>query len=436
MDFLPELPRLYTGIAEWLVCLLFVIILPKRHKLRTTIIALVICLGVFVGFQLLAGKLAVILWIPAMFAAVLLLFGSLYYLSDVSKKSAAYYTIRAFIVAEFIASFEWQFYTYFQSKIYPWLEWIFLIGIYGVLFFLFYLFETYFIKDNAEIYINTNHVLVTAGIGAFTFFLSNFSYLGVGGPFTTQNSKEIFMMRTLVDLGGLAFLYVQHVQISDGAARKELETMQWVLSDQYHQYKVSKSNMEMLQMKYHDIKNQISVIRAEMDPLKQEKYLKELEREIQKYQFQYETGNSVLDILVTQKSQICQENAIEMTCILNGKLLDFMSAMDLCTIFGNALDNAIECEKKISEQEKRLIQLYLSEKNGVIVISVENYWEQTVKIGKSGLLETTKKNKKEHGFGLKSIRYSAQKYGGTMLLQQKENWVQLKIFIPQPKSEI
>lgn len=47
--------------------------------------------------------------------------------------------------------------------------------------------------------------------------------------------------------------------------------------------------------------------------------------------------------------------------VADGTLLDFMDIMDICSIFGNALDNAIECELKIADKEKRLIHVTVSQ---------------------------------------------------------------------------
>lgn len=44
---------------------------------------------------------------------------------------------------------------------------------------------------------------------------------------------------------------------------------------------------------------------------------------------------------------------------------------------------------------------------------------------------TTKSDKKNHGFGLKSIRYSVEKYGGSVSVDMEKNWFELKILIPQ-----
>lgn len=66
---------------------------------------------------------------------------------------------------------------------------------------------------------------------------------------------------------------------------------------------------------------------------------------------------------------------IGLTCVADGALLDFMEVMDLSAVFGNALDNAIECEERIADPEKRLIHVSVSAQRDFVFIRFENYCE-------------------------------------------------------------
>jgi sensor histidine kinase regulating citrate/malate metabolism len=240
----------------------------------------------------------------------------------------------------------------------------------------------------------------------------------------------------MVNLGGLAILYAHYIQCLELRMKRELDTIQVVLQNHYAQYQLSRENIESLDRKYHDLKNQIMVIRAEKDPDKQADYLNGLEESIRIYESQYRTGNSVLDTVLTGKSLYCVNNGIEITCVANGKLLDFMNAMDICTIFGNALDNAIEHEIKIDDPQKRLIHLSLSSHSRFLLLRIENYFEGSLGKIADGIPATTKKDNNYHGYGLKSIRYSVKKYGGSLAIKQKKNWFELTILIPIPEDYI
>ena len=126
----------------------------------------------------------------------------------------------------------------------------------------------------------------------------------------------------------------------------------------------------------------------------------------------------------------CRANNIKITCVADGDVLEFMHVADICTIFGNALDNAIESVSLIDDPEKRLIHLSLSQKKNFVLIQINNYCEGTITM-KNGYPVTTKADKRNHGFGLKSIRYTIEKYHGTLTFDLKDNWFELKMLIPQ-----
>ena len=115
----------------------------------------------------------------------------------------------------------------------------------------------------------------------------------------------------------------------------------------------------------------------------------------------------------------------------DGKLLDYMHVTDICSIFGNALDNAIEHVILIPDPEKRLIHLTVSAQKGFVFIKIENYCEAEISKNEEDLITTTKKDSKNHGFGLKSIRTAVEKYDGSVAFGVQQNWFELKILLPR-----
>ena len=218
------------------------------------------------------------------------------------------------------------------------------------------------------------------------FAVSNMSFTNGNTPFSGRYSFEIGNIRTLVDLGGIAILYAHLIQCRELRVRKELESVQNVLQNQYVQYKQSRESIELINYKYHDLKHQIAFLRSEDDPKKREEYLNRMEDEIRQYETQNKTGNKVLDTVLTTKSLYCAKHGITFTCVADGTLLDFMDVMDICSIFGNALDNAIECELKIPDKEKRLVHVTVSKQKNFLLLRFENYYEGNLEYqeGKTG----------------------------------------------------
>lgn len=115
----------------------------------------------------------------------------------------------------------------------------------------------------------------------------------------------------------------------------------------------------------------------------------------------------------------------------DGTLLGCVSEMDMCTLVGNALDNAIEYERLLDDDERRLIHVTVSRVNGFVLIRVENYINNPgAFVIRNGLPVTTKGNTDYHGFGLKSIRYTAMSYGGTLTVTIRDHWFDLRVLIP------
>lgn len=84
-------------------------------------------------------------------------------------------------------------------------------------------------------------------------------------PFASRERADIFSIRTLIDLGGIAILYAYQSRISEYVAERELSVMNMMLKSQYEQYRNYQDSLDLIQMKYHDLKHQIMGLRAESD---------------------------------------------------------------------------------------------------------------------------------------------------------------------------
>lgn len=156
-----------------------------------------------------------------------------------------------------------------------------------------------------------------------------------------------------------------------------------------------------------------------------------LEKETEFHEVNVHTGNSVLDAILGAKNLVAKRNHIKITCVINGQLLNGLHVTDICNIFGNALDNAIENAIFIPNEEKRLIHITVSEINKFVIIKIANYCEKKIQIKSGSIPETTKSDKNIHGFGLKSIKQSVEKYGGTITIAMNHQWFELKLLIPK-----
>ena len=383
------------------------------------------------AFLMITGSVKIYFWIPCMIIAVLLMIGFIYGCCEISLRDAGYFGMIAFVAAEFMASIEWQVVCFFWDGTVPAvvIQTILLVLIYGCVAAILYKMLHMHLPKDGKMGISIKEYISGLVIAIAVFAVSNISFLTENTPFSGRYSFEIGNIRTLVDLGGIAILYAHLIQCCELRVRKELEAVQNVLQNQYVQYKQSRESIELINYKYHDLKHQIAVLRSEEDPKKREEFLNRMEEEIRQYEAQNKTGNKVLDTVLTTKSLYCAKHGITFTCVADGTLLDFMDVMDICSIFGNALDNAIECELKIQEKEKRLIHVTVSKQKQFLILRFENYCEETLQY-QEGTPITTKKEKEFHGYGLKSIQYTVNKYDGAVSMNLEDNWFELKVLIP------
>ena len=80
----------------------------------------------------------------------------------------------------------------------------------------------------------------------------------------------------------------------------------------------------------------------------------ELQKEIEKIEYIYNTKNDILDIILKEKSNVCIDNNINFFADINFEKCNFIQMIDVCSIFLNILDNAIEACLKIKDNERKI----------------------------------------------------------------------------------
>ena len=429
---LMDTPRRYTALAEWGACLVYILILRRKLSGKMLAGAVAGALPVFIGYHQLAGILPLWLWIPGMVGAIGLMYGFLHFTCDGTWMDSAYCCVRAFVLAEFTASFHWQLYvwwaeTYGRGSL-P-VSVITMLVFYAVVYTGYYFLEKGQIPGDERMNVNGKELFGAALIALCAFTISNLSFVTPNTPFSSA-ARSILYVRTLVDFSGLVMLFALQDKREELRMRSENQAMNIILQHQYDQYRLSIDNIELLRREFHDLKHYMIAIRSEKDPQKKEQYLLEMEEAILTQEALTNTGNGVLDVILTTKSTYCIQNNINFTCMADGSLISFLHVKDICSIFGNALDNAIECVSQFEDPEKRLITLSMYQQNRLLMIQCENYTERELSLKKDELPKTTKKDGSYHGYGLKSIRHAVQKYGGSMTLHAQDNWFTLQILIP------
>lgn len=246
-------------------------------------------------------------------------------------------------------------------------------------------------------------------------------------------SHMITVFRIIVSVFSLVILYLQNDIEKRQQARQEIAMLQQLCHRQQEQYKLSKENIDIINRKCHDLKHQMEALRTLRDQSEIDRQVAEMEDAVMIYDSAIRTGHPVLDVVLTEKSLYCEAHQINMTCLVDGSALDFIDPVDLYALFGNALDNAIESVMRQSDPQKRIIQVAASEEKGLLLIRVRNYCDAPPQIV-DDLPVTSKDDPAHHGFGLKSIRYTAEKCGGGISIQTGANFFSLQVLLPKPES--
>lgn len=210
--------------------------------------------------------------------------------------------------------------------------------------------------------------------------------------------------------------------------RTEMTVMDQVLSQERKQYLQMKENIDVINMRCHDLKHQLDDFSGKLT----DQEIDSLREAMAIYERNIKTGSDVLDVVLYLSQLTCEKDGIELTCLADGAALSFMRTRHVYSLFNNALGNAIEAVRKLSEKEKRIISLTVGKVDGRVEIEVTNFFDGNH--AKSG--ETTKADKSHHGFGTMSMRYIVEQYSGTLTVQTHHDIYDLCISIPIPADNL
>lgn len=214
--------------------------------------------------------------------------------------------------------------------------------------------------------------------------------------------------------------------------RQEYNLMEHVLHLQKGQMETSKEMMDLINIKCHDLKKMITLLGDKKHLTDDE--IAEMKRAVSIYDASVKTGNEALDVLLAEKTLLCENKGILFNCVVDGKSLSFMKSSDIYSLFGNAIDNAIEAVEKIEDPTKRCIGINVKESRGMMIAHLENYFTGALNYDEQELV-TTKEDKRYHGFGVKSIKLIAARYGGYVSMRAEGEVFNLDILLPIGKPQ-
>ena len=256
----------------------------------------------------------------------------------------------------------------------------------------------------------------------FCFFVVNYNLLNL-------NTTEAF---PLYGIGSLfCFLFIIQFLYSKNTMyirelEKENEFKIDKMQKQFEYYQSKQADEERIKSIYHDMKNHLLVLQNKENTEESQKMIKELQNQIENYENYEHTGNSFLDIIIKDKLKIAKEKQIDLMVAIDFKDINFIEPLDISTIFGNSIDNAIEGTEKL-QKENRVILVKAGKVNNFISIVVENNYNENEKLGNK---KTTQKDTFLHGYGISNIKNAVEKYNGTCTITKENEKFTLKILLP------
>ena len=178
----------------------------------------------------------------------------------------------------------------------------------------------------------------------------------------------------------------------------------------------------------HDYRNHINNMKIQLSEGNYDKlsdYLNELADDLDTVDTVIKTGNVMSDAILNSKLNVAEKMNIKLNVKANVPDKLPMSDVELCSMLGNILDNAVEACGTLPEEE-RFMRVYIGKLKGQLYLSVQN---SAGKVRKSKNTYLSTKDG-EHGYGLFRIDRIAKKYGGYVNRQNEEGVFATEIMIP------
>lgn len=386
------------------------------------------------------GAVAYIVGIIAVFVASMI-----FDRRNISQKVFLSMTIYMFLwIAQAIAALPWKLISNFtyaremmnvQEKQFAWfiVALVLLVFIENILLFLeIFISEKVYVRKNEQMdwreltLLASPYVAIIAGYWICSF-LSD-AYVNETGVYVWNNYPIYDGIRAL--FGIIAFLatitvmysYQRMKQSQEDALQNALVSKQVEeLSGHVHTIETLYSDICGIR---HDINDHIMVLGNLLEKGNTDEavtYLNEWQNGFPMPEINAKTGNPVTDIVISEKRREAEETGIDFIQNFHYPSSGKVESVDIGVILNNALSNAI---RAASESDNPRIEVKAWKNNNAYLIQVKNSFSGKMTLNpQTGLPETSKDDKKSHGYGLMNMKRITEKYYGTIQLEQEKNMV-------------
>ena len=268
------------------------------------------------------------------------------------------------------------------------------------------------------------------GVLAFTIVLLVNVSVGCLVEIYSQDHFMLYICCVIMQIVIMLFaLFFHRMVLSRVRLSEEKKTVDTILRQQEQQYAFNRSNAELMNVRSHDLKHQVAVLRK--GGPEAEKILSSLEEVTTVHDTIVMTDNATVNVILSEKGMFCRENGIKLSYMVDTGSLDFMENTDLYSLLGNILDNAIQAVLKLADENRRIITFSAAGRGKITTVACSNNYAGEITF-RGGLPLSTKGSVEEgHGFGMKSIRRIADKYKGSLFLSAEKGVFRISITFQQ-----
>lgn len=213
------------------------------------------------------------------------------------------------------------------------------------------------------------------------------------------------------------------------AAKTEMELQAYQYQQTY--YKELEQNQQTVRRLRHDMKNHLNVISTFLRDRRMEQaqsYLKELNQEFATSTKIY-CKNSIINAVLNAKEQLAKDSDISYQFQIDLEDVPAIEDIDLCSLLGNTLDNAIEACRVIPKITDRKMTVKARYQHHFFSYQIENTKTNEIHM-KNGVIQTSKPDAEGHGIGLQNTKNIVEKYHGDMNISYNEKTFCMTVLIP------
>lgn len=266
--------------------------------------------------------------------------------------------------------------------------------------------------------------------------LTVFRHTALSNNLIKINILEFITMPSLILISNTIFFIILKKMIQSYSIKYENKILKDRMISEYGNYLKIKKEQDKVTSIHHDMRNHMICIRDLCENNEIENiinYVDNIEFDLKKYnvkKYNFNTGSLIVDSILKNKKSLCDEKEIHFDVDVDFSKSDFIEMTDVCIMFSNIIDNAIDACSKIQLKtlEKR-IRIEAKYIESFCIIVIENTKLNKIRKNNNKFL-TNKDNSFFHGIGLKNVKKVVKKYSGELMIEYSETKFILKIMIP------